>query len=182
MRLLRLTSDRPDTAIRTKVQEAIELAKAEWKPLLYEGVYPKSGFGISTLRPKDICYDGTSLTGVAGSSIAWIFSLAAASTWYSLVDLTLSSDVYVVIEGVFSRMGDPSLTNIKFTNDGTELPVENIEEMYTWDLARAFFTEPIIMKSNTAIKIEGVGTKASTAEYFGFIGHTIAKRPKLIKK
>jgi len=181
MRLLRLTAERPDAAIRKAVQEAIRLAETEWAPLRFEGIYPERGFGITTLRPKDIVYDGT-LTGTAQSSIAWIFSISAASTWVDIVDITLSNDLYVVIEGVFSRMADPSITAIKFVVGGIDLPVINIEEMYTWDLARAYFEQPIIVKPSTALKIRAVGTKASTAEYFGFIGHTIAKRPFLIKE
>lgn len=182
MRLLRLSQERPDAAIKTAVQKAIGLAAEEWKPAKYEGSFPESGFGIATLRPKDICYDGSTLTGTAGSTIAWIFSLAAASTWYDLVNVTLSQDIYIVVTGVQSRMADPSLTNIKFVVDGKEYPVENIEEMYGWDLARAFFTEPVVGMAGKQFKIRGVGTKASTAEYFGPIGHAIAKRSFLIRE
>ena len=182
MRLLRLVEEKPDAAIRNKVSEAIKLASEEWKPLVFEGVYPKAGFGIATLRPKDICFDGSSLTGTAQSSIAWIFSLAAASTWYNIVDLTLSQDLYVVLTGIHSRTANPAITNIKPVIDGSDLPILNIEEMYTWDLAAAYFTEPILVKPSTGLRIRAIGTEARTAEYFGFIGQTVAKRPFLIKE
>ena len=182
MRLLRLTAERPDAKIRDTIKKTISDAEVEWAPLRFEGIFPAKGFGITNLRPKDICFDGSTLTGTAQSSIAWIFSIAAASTWYDIVDLTISQDLYVIIEGVFSRMADPSITNIKFVVDGSDRPIINVEEMYTWDLSRAYFEEPIVVKPSTSLKIRAVGTKASTAEYFGFMGHIIAKRPFLIKE
>lgn len=185
MGLLRLSDKRPDREIDKCINAVIADANVRWSPLTFEGEYPNSGYGITTLRPKDICYDGSTLTGTYGSShstIYWCFSLAAAGTWYSIVDLTLDEDNYITLEGVLSRMASPVLSAIQVTANGQDQPIINVEEMYTWDLARGWFSKPLWIQPKAPLVIRAVGSAASTAEQFGFLGHTIAKRARLIKR
>lgn len=181
--LLRLVSSRPDAEINKAIQLAVQQATQDWQPQRFEGQYPQSGFGIAILRAKELnVANGSTVTGTAQGSIGWIYSIATASTWTTMMNVTTNNDLYIVIEGVFCRQASPAITEIKFTVSGQELPIIGVEEMYTWDLARAYFDRPFIVRPEQPFKWETVGSKTSTAEYFGLLGHMIAKRSRLIKK
>lgn len=183
MGLIRLSNQRPDNEIQQAIQKAVNMAKQEWGQLNYEGEYAKSGFGITILRPKDLnVASGSTVTGTAQGSVGWYYSIATASTWTTMIEVDTEDDLYLIIEGVMSRMASPSVLQVKFTVNGEELPIINIEEMYTWDLARAYLSKPFIVKPKSNFKFEAIGSKASTAELFGLLGHIIAKRSRLIKK
>lgn len=187
MRLLRLSDKRPDAQIDQAIADAIKDASETWRPLQFEGEFPKNGFGIQTLRPWHLFYDHSSrtMTGTyaATTGAIWGFSYAAASTWYSSINnVTTSERAYLVLEGVFSRAADPQVTEIQFVINSEEHPVLNIEEMYTFDLAEAWFSKPVWLKPQTNLTIRSIANNAVTYEQLGFLGRTIAKKPYLVSR
>ena len=68
---------------------------------------------------------------------------------------------------------------MQFTADGVVYPPLDLQEMYGWDVATAYFSHPIIVRPEKtitmAIKAKNQGTKN-----FGLMGYCIAKRTYLI--
>lgn len=180
--LLRLTDRRPDTEIKTLVDAVIADAKATWNEP-YDGEYPKSGFGLGRLRPLDITGGGTpgTTTGVSyvTSKYFWALSVQTAGTWQDWFDITTSETAYLIITGVFCLDATPNITEIRPYVDGDDFPVINVEEMYSWDIARAYFSKPFAVKPQKKLKMRVVGKTAGQAN-FGLIGFVVGKRSYLI--
>jgi len=176
--LIRLTENRPDVEIQKGIAAAIKHATDMWAPLQYEGEYPSKGFGITTLRPRDV-YTASTMLG----SAYWTISIAAASTWQDWIDVALTDMAYVIVTGIFNIDPAPKTVEIRGKCAGNDLPVVNIEEMYAWDLARAWFTKPFWAKPSDGITIRAMGKAATTVgERLGLLGYTVGKRAYLIKE
>lgn len=186
MDLIRLTNKRPDHAITEAVQTAIGLATSEWAPLVFEGEFPKTGFGIGKLRARDIAVTnqqaGLNGTGVY-SSIMFAATFAAASTWAEWLNINIDDRLYVVVTGLQALDPNPAITAMRFRAGGEDLPVLPIEELYTYDMARAYLSKPFIIQPGNNMTCNIVGTRARAGvdyERLGLLGFAIAKRAYLI--
>lgn len=179
--LLRLTDMRPDVEIEKAIDATVGDATAAWEPQDYEGEYPVSGFGIGTLRPKYVLT--TAITSAFLSSAYWGASVAASQTFADWINVTMTDMCYVIPTGVFDLEAAPKITEVHNEANGQSLPTINIEEMFGWDLARAFYRKPYVVRPNNNITVAIQGRDVTTAgERFGLLGYAIAKRAYLILK
>jgi hypothetical protein len=175
------TSDvRGDTIVRQAVDTAISDALELWKPELFDGPFPIKGFGIAKLRAKELLKTVATQNGAIYTGF-WGFSVNTASTWETMVDVTLSDSCYIVITGIFCYDANPDVELIKITADGVEYPVMDITEMYGWDEAIAYMSHPVVVRPEKQLKIKW---KAPTAgqKKIGFLGYVVAKRSYLINE
>lgn len=177
MPLLILTDERPDAEIKKSLDAAVTAALKDWGGLQYEGYYPKSGFGIAELRPKHHNAGGTGW----GSSNYWAASHAASNTFGNWMNFTLTNQAYLIETGLFNKEATPKTYEMQVTANGEQLPVWNIEQLYTLDVARAWFSKPynVSPNNNLTIAIKGENTGI---ERIGFIGFCLAKRAFLIEQ
>ena len=167
-----------DAIVASAIQQAVADAEQLWKPEIFDGVFPIKGFGIRRLVPRDICSNSGSIYGPSNST--WVWSCTTASTWETWVSSGILSDsCYIVITGIFNYDAAPDVDVIKITADGVEYPLIDLQELYGWDIAVAYFSHPIIVRPEKKIHITA---KAQTAgqKKIGLIGYTIAKRSYLI--
>jgi hypothetical protein len=178
-----MLDSRAEQTIAQAVQSAVADAESLWSPEKFDGVFPTKGFGIKRLQPKDLNGTSTTTTGFVSPIVsAWVFSIAAAETWQMIVSQCILSDsAYVILTGFYNLDTNPDVEAIKITADGIEYAVMDLTEAYTWDVAGAYMSHPIIIRPEKMITIEA---KARTAgqKNFGFMGYTIAKRSYLIGK
>ncbi len=177
---LEVTAQSPDRIIYDTLKKVIDdIAATDWKELQYEGEYPVTGFGIQELRPGHL---GTTL---GSNTYAWRTTVAAGLTAYTWNDwfgtITINQDSYIVITGFINLSPNPTITEIKITANGNELPVMHIEYMYGLQEARIWLKKPIVLKPKSTIKIE-LWTTAAQQNLFGLMGFTIGKRSYLINK
>lgn len=181
--LIRLTEKRPDKEIINTVKDAVKDAMAKWSEN-YEGEYPKTGFGVTNLRPRDVALTNaaTGVQGSCASSIYWgLISITTASAWGDWINLTIDDRAYLVVTGIFNLDSNPQITNLRFKANGEDLPAMNIEELYSWDLARAYLSKPFFVRPENNLTVRYVGQSTKTAvERIGLLGYCIAKRSYLI--
>lgn len=175
------TDIRAEATITQAVQTAVTDAESLWAPEKFDGVFPIKGFGVKRLQPRDLVGQGAATTVLIGPTVsAWVFSINTANTWETMIaNATLSDSAYVILTGFFNYDANPDVDAIKITADGIEYPVIDIQEMYGWDVATAYFSHPIIVRPEKLISIRGRARTASQKN-FGFLGYTIAKRSYLI--
>ena len=177
--LLKVTDKRPDAEIDKLVDAVVADAQKTWAPETFDGEYPKTGFGIGILRPKDVqAVDGSAGTGTTGS-IYWGASITAASTWQDWFDITVSDDCYLIITGVQVLDATPNVTAIRPYVDGEDFPVIHIEQIYAWDEAKGWFSKPFAIKPGKSFKMRVVAKNSGVAN-IGLLGYTVAKRGYLI--
>jgi hypothetical protein len=179
--LYKMLDSRAEATIAQAVQTAIADAESLWAPEKFDGVFPTKGFGIKRLQPRDICGPGAATTIWCGAIISsWQWSITTAETWQVILSGSLLSDsCYVIITGFFNYDAAPDVDAIKITADGIEYPVIDIQEMYGWDVATAYFSHPIVVRPEKVITIRA-RAKSAGQKNFGFLGYTIAKRSYLI--
>lgn len=180
--LMNATNKRPDALIEAAISKAIELAQAEWSPLQYEGEFPVSGFGITEIRPYHVENTTDNIPQTSNLNY-WQTSQVTASTWKTWIDVTMDQDQYLVVEGIFYNEADPLVTEIHPIANGVDLPVINIEQMFSETTGRIWFAKPFIVKPRNKLTIktyskDSAGT--TTSQKIGLLGHCIAKRPRLI--
>jgi hypothetical protein len=173
------TSDvRGDVIVSAAVQTAIGQALELWKPAPFDGPFPVKGFGIAKLKADDLIKNGNSAGGHIYTSF-WGFSLTTASTWETMIDVTLSDSCYIVLTGIFCLDANPDVEMIKIVADGVEYPVMDITEMYSWDQASANFAHPVVVSPEKNLKIKWKGPTARQSK-IGFLGYCVATRSYLI--
>jgi len=174
---------RGEGIVRDAVAATIKDAEALWAPEKFGGIFGTSGFGIKKLQPADLNGTSTTTTGFVSPIVsAWVFSINTAETWSTIVSACILSDSsYVILCGIFNYDANPDVEAIKITADGIEYAVIDITELYGWDIAEAYWANPIVIRPQKKITIEA---KARTAgqKNFGFLGFTVAKRSYLIGK
>lgn len=170
---------RADQIVSNAVAVAIKDATTMWQNEVFDGVFPNSGFGIKRLEKFDICR-GEQNTYTPFSN-SWVMSIATAKTWETYIDATLSDSAYVIITGVFEFDPAPDVTAIKITADGVEYPIIDLQEVFGWDVATAYFSHPVIIRPKKKITIN---LRAETAgqKKFGFLGFVVGTRSYLIGK
>lgn len=176
--LYRLYNEMPRSEIQAAINDVVNHARTEWAPLPFEGEFPMRGFGIANLRPKDLYATTTGMQ----SSVYWACSQNAASGYSSFVNMTISDMAYVLITGVMSLDANPTITMMQPDANGVTLPVMDFEEMYSWDLARAWLSAPFSVKPEGNLTIDTIGTSIVQKEKFGLLGKTVAKRTYLISQ
>jgi len=178
--LLKVTDKRPDTEINALVEAVINDAATTWPSDKFDGEYPKTGFGITILRPKDLCTGASVPTGMV-SSIYWGASIAAASTWQDWFSITTSEVCYLIVTGIQVLDATPNVTAIRPYVDGDDLPVIHIEQIYAWDEGKGWFSKPFAVKPEKAFKMRIVAKNSGIAK-IGLLGYTVAKRSYLISE
>lgn len=180
---MRFVSRRPDREIDTAVQATIRDAEQLWTPETFQGEYPDKGIGIRRLVAKDFVASGQASGGFGTPQTAfgapWAYSQAAASAWETWINGTLSDSVYVVITGIFSLDALENIIALKFTIDGKEYPIMNLQELYAMDVARVYFSKPIVVRPEKSIVVKMWGRAAKTGS-LGLLGWAIGKRSYLI--
>ena len=171
MTLLRLVAERPDENIKAEIDKIAGEAAKEWR-LSFAKEYPVTGtqFGISQLRADHV-----------GLTNNFVIAVAVANTWQDWLNTTIDEKAYVVIAGIFNRTASPGIYEIGHKANGQDLPVMPIEELYTFDMARGYFTRPYSVRPDGNLTTRCVGTTVQT-ENLGLLGYTIAKRAYLIKE
>jgi len=190
MGLLRLTDKRPDADIDEAVQATIAHAKNLWAPLQFEGEFPVNGFGISNIRPIHVQSTTLEIPAISNRCV-WATCQVVSSTFTDWINVTVDEDSYLIITGIFSLEATGAVTEIAATANGVDLPPINIEELYGWDLASAYFTKPFVVKPKSQLKIQLYGSTASvygaalnqaTKIKIGLLGYCVGKRAYLIKR
>ncbi len=184
MALLTVTDKRPDALIDAAVAQAVRLAENDWAPLKFEGEFPISGFGITEIRPFHVENTTDYLPNFSNANW-WQTSTVTATTWKDWINQTMDEDQYLVVTGIFYNEADPLITELHPIANGVELPVINIEQMFSLDVGRIYFTKPFIVKPKNTLNIKvyaktGAGTTVS--QKIGLLGYCIAKRPRLISE
>ena len=177
--LLKVTDKRPDAEIDKLVDAVIADASATWAPEKFDGEYPKTGFGVGVLRPKDVQVEDTTAEAGAVGSVYWGASITAASTWQDWFNITTSEDTYLIITGVMVLDATPNVTAIRPHVDGEDFPVIDIEQIYAWDEAKGWFSKPFAVKPSKTFKMRVIGKNAGIAN-IGLLGYKVAKRGYLI--
>ena len=173
MKLLRILKESPDEVIDETIQATIDDAKEEFHPMDFEGEYPTTGFGISTLRPFHVGDPN------ASNYNWWDIAIASANTWQDWMNTTTDEKAYIVIAGVFNTTASPSVTELKFHANGQELPVQNLEVIYTYEEPLGWFSSPFVIRPEGNITGRIYGKTAQT-ENLGLLGFCVAKRAYLI--
>jgi len=177
--LLKVTDKRPDAEIDKLVDAVIADATAAWSPEKFDGEYPKTGFGIGILRPKDVQVKAGVALDTAVGSVYWGASIAAASTWQDWINITTSLDAYLIITGVMILDATPNVVAIRPHVDGEDFPVIDVEQIYAWDEAKGWFSKPFAVKPGKSFKIRILAKNAGIAN-IGLLGYKVAKRGYLI--
>ncbi len=181
MKLLELVAERPDQAIMQLVNATIQEAGQYWSPEQYGGEYPKTGFGIGRIRPSDVFIVGvgSSSNNAWTSDTGWGCSVGATSTWQDWINTTTSDSAFLIITGVFCLDAIPNITHIRPHVDGNDWPTIDIQEIYTYQEARAYFSKPFAIRPEKAFKIRAIGLAAGISK-IGLLGFVVAKRSYLI--
>jgi len=208
--LLNIIKQTPEDAIEQAIEDTVKKAKDVWGLNYAEssnGLYPAgSEIGRTQFRPSH-CSKGAQPypEGAGGEwrtvyydpSTGGIYGMGTdANGWGTWLDFNVSEDNFIVIEGVFSKDADPSITEFVMNLSGTKLPVVQVESgLYATEerTLRGYFEVPAIVSpkaeiifslrsshTNVTAGLENEGKGLS--EKFGFIGDTIAKRSYLIKQ
>jgi hypothetical protein len=179
LEFLKTVTKRPDAVIDQAVRATIAAATSLWgEP--FEGEYPESGLGIRRLAPIEfIATTGSAGMGDNMSGWAWTYSQATASTIETWIDVTTSDSVFVVITGIFSLDAIPNQKYLKPTIDGKEYPPIQLGELYALDVARVYFSKPIVVRPEKKILVNMMGGAAKTGS-LGFLGWAIGKRSYVI--
>lgn len=185
--LTRLSDKRPDQAIASKVQTAIALAADLFKPERFEGVWSKGGLAITTLGPKHVAAtnQASSLQGGVAGSVAWGITAVTASTWTNWISLNVDDRAFQVVTGIFNKSPNPNITRIQPALNGQDMPIIDIEEMYTLEEPKAYFTEPYIVSPSNKHQIQvlsPVTLAGVPSEQIGLMGYVIGKRAYLIQQ
>jgi hypothetical protein len=173
---LEITAQSPDKIIYDTLQNVItNVIAKDWPQLPYEGEYPVTGFGIQEIRPVHF-----GLT-----SNYWATTVAAgvnALTWNDYFGtVNVSLDCYLIITGVYNLSPYPTVTAVKFTANGQELPIMHIELLNTLSEARMWLKKPIVLKPKSTIRIEWFSITAQQNK-LGIMGFCLGKRAYLINK
>jgi len=172
---------RTDAIVANAVATCVADAENLWAPEVFDGPFPKNGFGIAKLRAVDFGYMASALnTSYIGNvTNIWSYSCTNAAAWNTWIVTTLSTDCYVVITGFFNLDAAPDVEALKFIADGIEYPIIDLTEMDAFDVADAYWAHPIIVrptkKLQVSLKCRTTGTK-----FIGLLGYVVAKRSYLI--
>lgn len=165
--ILLKSNQTPDAAIAKYLAATLSEAASYWKPLSYDGHYPRSGFGVTALRPYTC--------GI--STQYWTASVTASfADW---VNTTLGDNEYVIVTGIMDRSVDPGITAMQVSANGLTLPVMHVEELWAAGEQLGYFDEPFTVRPNNKLVVQIVGPAVQT-DRFGLVGFEVAKRSYLI--
>lgn len=166
-----------DLIVKAAVDAAIADALELWKPEQFDGVFAMKGFGIQKLKCGDLAKDSM----VGPYTYMWTMSINTASAWETYINSVLSDSCYVIITGVYNYDAQPDVEAIKVIAEGVEYSPFDLNEMYGWDVAVAYFSHPIVIRPKKGIKIK-VKARTIGKKNIGFIGYTLATRSYLIQE
>lgn len=187
-RLQWVSGEVPDVAIQKLINSTIKDATdGPFRGLTFEGEFPKTGFGISNLRARDICQtnQGSGLFGNVASSTVWGITAVVSSTWTDWINLATDDRLYVIVTGIFNRSVTPQITRIRFKANGEDFPQIDMETMYNAQETIAYLEQPFAVRpgNNFTVRVLSPTTLAGTpSERIGLAGFALAKKAYLIQE
>ena len=175
MWLIEFTNKRPDNAIQKAINATVDSAKSKWG-LKFEGEYPTTGIGVTTLRPFHV--EENSLPNASAHN-SWYFAITTAWTWQDWVNAEINKNLYVIHAGIFDITTSPALTEFSAQANGTDLPIQNIESIYSYERPLGWWSKPFIVAPENNLTARAYGNAAQT-ENAGFLGFGVGKRNILI--
>lgn len=172
---MQYTNARPDREIEKAIAAAKNRATQLWENLTWQDEYPDSGYGITPISPLHVDCGGANW----GSCMYWASSFSASSVWDAWIDLIQTDAAFLVITGLWNYEAAPKACEIYFEMDGKQLPTINIEEIYSYEVARLFLAKPFVIQPEKGWKYYHRGSAAGS-EREGLLGYTIGKRSYLI--
>ncbi len=181
---LRVTDKRPDAAIDQLIAAVAADARVTWN-LNYEGQYPKTGFGITNLRARDVTFTNqvSGLQGNVAGSAVWGVTAVTVSTWTDWINIPIDDRCYQIVTGIFNRSSFPSITHMRMRINGEDQAQMCLEPLYTWDQPHAWLEKPYAVRpaANHTVRLLTERTIAGVpAEKIGLLGYTVGKRTFLI--
>lgn len=177
--LMRLTDKKPDQAIASALQFAIQKAQERWPSLRYTGEWGTSGLVVTNLRARDISVtnQATGLQGaeVLGSTAFAItaVTVSAVTTW---INLAIDDRIFLVVTGFFSLSPDPHITEMRFSANGETLYGFSTEEVYTWQEGKAYLSKPLVISPANNFTVDVRTDATITKERIGLLGYIVAQR------
>jgi len=157
---------------------AANMAEAHFqKP--FDGWLPKSGtFGATTLRPYHVDY-------TTASENEWYWTSDGSSgplafqEWFSVE--TDQTEV-LFIYGYFNTSLIPNTRELQFTAGGKQLPVWNIEQLFSKQDRYFLLPRTITIDINSTFKGEASVRSLSTVESMGLIGIYFSTEGRLVRQ
>jgi hypothetical protein len=178
--LYKSTDPKVDGIVKGAINTAIADAEKLWAPEKFDGPYAVGGFGITRLEKWHLAPNAAGTdAGTAVYTNSWLLSIGTARTWSQVMSDTITDSAYPIICGIFNLDAAPDVTHLQIIADGVTYPSLQVEEIYGWDVATAYFSHPIIVRPEKNFQVKA---RAETAgqKQFGLLGWTIAKRGYLI--
>jgi hypothetical protein len=200
--LLNMISERPDEAIDEARKDCVQRAKDIWG-LEYadysDGLYPSGNqIGRTMFRPdhtharpgnQNVALLNTnggqwrtfvSLAGGAGAAM-----VTDANGWGDYFDFILSSDMFLILEGLFSIDTAPTVREHKYELSSTALPVIQNEEIYSSEQeVKGYYEVDAVVSpdSQCRMRIRSSTVGGNITEAFGPIGECVGKRQILVRE
>lgn len=172
---MRFTNARPDGVVNEAIERAKGLAKTQFKNMGFDGEFPVSGYGITTMRPYHIQAGGTNW----GSSDYWASCFAASLTWENWISITQTDLAFEILTGMFNLAITPKTVEVYIQADGHQMPTINVEEMYAYDVSRLFWKRPMVITPEKSWDFARKGLNTGV-EREGLMGYTLGTRAYLI--
>jgi len=200
--LLNMISERPDEAIAEARSDCIQRAKDVWG-LEYadysDGLYPSGNqIGRTQFRPDHTHArpgnQTVALLNTNGGQWRTFVSLAGggganmvtdANGWGAYFDFILSSDMFLILEGIFSIDTAPTIREHAWQLSSTSLPVIQHEEIYSSEQeVKGYYEVDAVVSpdSQCVMRIRSSTVGGNIAEAFGPLGETIGKRQMLVRE
>lgn len=176
---IRFMQESPDALIQAMRQTARQNAASNWTELQFGGFDPHGNqYGFADLRPTHL---GLTNSTYAGEwSVTTIAAAGTATDWFNT---TVHENTYILIYGCFNNTANPRIAELRFLFGGNELPWSNIQEIWGWDITRAYFEQGWVISPEQAIRgvVTATGACVAQSEKLGLLGEILAKRSYMIQ-
>lgn len=198
---LNIIKETPDEAIKKARDDTIERAKDIWG-LDYaddsDGLYPSGNqIGRTQFRP-DMTESEDFTVGLPPTNGGqWRTTVQVppappapmvtdANGWGIFFDFVVDEDTFIIIEGLFSTDTTPTIREIHNSLSGVDLPVQQIEEIYSSEeeTNKGYVEIPVVVspKSPYRCRVRSSTVSGAIDEGFGILGEAIAKRAFIIRE
>jgi len=176
---LRFVEERPDNVIEALREATKDNAREYWDAMTFGGFDPVGNqYGFGDLRPTHVGLTNSQYYGQWSTTV--VDTAGSETSWF---DTTVHEDSYILIHGVFNNAASPKINEMKLFLGGNELPWMNLQEIYGWDIARAYLEQGYSIQPKQSIKVAvtATATVATNSEPLGLVGEIMALRSYLIK-
>ena len=169
----------PDALIQAMRQTARQNAASNWTELQFGGFDPHGNqYGFADLRPTHLGLTNTTYFG------EWsVTAIAAAGVGQDWFNTTVHENTYILIYGVFNNTPNPRAMELRFLFGGNELTWSQLQEIYGWDITRAYFEQGWVVSPEQAIRavVTANAVCAAQTEFLGLLGEVLGKRSYMIQ-